>query len=128
VERAQEWEWSSLGLRDGESKEGLRLADGPVAIPRNWGRLVNVMPGERDLAKLGNAIRRGCPFGPDEWVGKMAERLGLEGTLRPRGRPKQLGDGGVKVRGTAAGERNKGGRPKTSINKWTRGLLKNPVP
>jgi len=122
VERSQEWEWSSLSLRDAADKDGLRLAAGPVELPRNWGRLVNVLPGETDLAGLRNAMQRGCPFGPEDWVRKTAGRLGLEGTLRPRGRPKGSTKEGSVVRGAGGKARNKGGRPKTSINKRTRSL------
>jgi hypothetical protein len=47
------------------------------------------------LARLREAVRRDCPFGADGWVRETAGRLGVESTLRPRGRPR-------KVRPTAA--------------------------
>jgi len=122
VERSQEWEWSSLALRDGAEKGGLRVAAGPVEIPRNWGRLVNVMPGESDLAALENAIRRGCPFGAEDWVRTTAGRLGLDGTLRPRGRPKGSTKEGSVARGAGMNKRGKAGRPKKSTNNETRSL------
>jgi len=88
VDRSQEWPWSSLRLRDGGENGVVTLSDGPLALPENWANLVNVLPNETDLAKLNNAIRRGCPLGDDDWVRQTAARLKLETTLRPRGRPK----------------------------------------
>ena len=36
---------------------------------------------------LRQAIRRGSPLGGEQWQQRIAKRLGLESTLRPRGRP-----------------------------------------
>ena len=33
------------------------------------------------------AIRRGSPLGGAQWQHRLAKRIGLESTLRPRGRP-----------------------------------------
>ena len=35
------------------------------------------------------SIRRGQPLGTDDWRASTAARLGLDSTLRPRGRPKK---------------------------------------
>jgi putative transposase len=35
-----------------------------------------------------HSINRGTPFGAADWVGKTATALGLESSLRPRGRPR----------------------------------------
>ena len=35
------------------------------------------------------AVQRGRPVGTAAWVAKAATRLGPEGTLRPRGRPRK---------------------------------------
>ena len=43
---------------------------------------------EADAVKL--SIERNRPFGTDDWVQSTAERLGLESTIRNRGRPKKL--------------------------------------
>ena len=42
---------------------------------------------EAELEALRRAVVRGCPYGGGGWVDKTARRLGLEATLRPRGRP-----------------------------------------
>jgi putative transposase len=36
-------------------------------------------------------VLRGSPFGSEDWQKRIAKRLGLEYTLRPRGRPKKKG-------------------------------------
>ena len=42
---------------------------------------------EAEEEALATAIDRGQPFGEPTWVTRIAERRGLESTLRPRGRP-----------------------------------------
>ncbi len=44
---------------------------------------------ERVDAKLQNCIKRRNPFGNDRWIQLAAQKLGLEMTLRPRGRPRK---------------------------------------
>ena len=39
---------------------------------------------------LRRSVARGCPFGDDRWQNAMAGELGLEWTLRPRGRPTKI--------------------------------------
>jgi putative transposase len=39
------------------------------------------------LARLREAVKRGSPFGSDAWRENAARKLGLESTIRPRGRP-----------------------------------------
>jgi hypothetical protein len=34
-------------------------------------------------------VRGGCPYADEAWVADVAMQLGLEVTLRPRGRPKK---------------------------------------
>lgn len=42
-----------------------------------------------DLKKLENCMRRGCPYGHENWIDKVVKEMDLESTLRPRGRPKK---------------------------------------
>ena len=88
VQSSKDWQWSSLAIRQGKKKEGLVLSNGPMALPKNWLGLVDILSKETDLKKLENCIRRGSPCGSDVWVTRTANRLELESTLRPRGRPK----------------------------------------
>jgi len=42
-----------------------------------------------ELEALRRSVQRGCPFGDESWSAQAVRRLGLEATLRPRGRPKK---------------------------------------
>ena len=122
VEAAEDWEWSSLAIRNGADKGGLKLAKSPVRIPQNWGELVNVLPNETDVVKLKNAITRGCPFGSDAWVAKTARDLGLEVTLKPLGRPRIDPNVKVKRRKREGQVVRSRGRPQKSTINGTRSL------
>lgn len=50
---------------------------------------VNRAMSEAELAAIRQCIVRGAPFGADDWTRKTATKLGLESSLRPRGRPKK---------------------------------------
>jgi putative transposase len=86
--RAENWAWSSLSWRPTGKRPAI-LSDGPVRIPRNWVSLVNKPQTEAEVAAMKRSLERGAPFGSDRWVGRIARRLGLESTLRPRGRPRK---------------------------------------
>ncbi len=83
VKSAEAWRWSDLARRD------LPLADWPVDRPRGWARLVNAAMKDIDASAVERSMTRGTPFGSPTWVKRAAERLGLESTLRSRGRPKK---------------------------------------
>jgi putative transposase len=59
----------------------------PPFLPPDWAAHVQVPHTEAELATLRRCAARGAPFGADAWVVPTAARLGLEYTLRPRGRP-----------------------------------------
>ncbi len=59
----------------------------------NWIEHVNEPLTKGELEAIRRSIRRGRPLGDSEWTEKIARRLGLETTLRPRGRPKELDNG-----------------------------------
>jgi putative transposase len=89
VEEAEAWRWSSLWrwLRGDEQQRRL-LAAWPVARPGHWLRWVNRVELKGDLAALRQATQRGNPFGEPTWMARTVRKLGLETTLRPRGRPR----------------------------------------
>ena len=89
VERAEAWDWTSLKLRRDKAPPEF-LAPGPVELPRNWRQLVNKPLAEAELTALRNSVNRGAPFGSHEWIGKTAKKLGLESSIRPRGRPRKM--------------------------------------
>jgi putative transposase len=89
VERAEDWRWSSLAWR-AKARRPAMLAKWPVPCPRNWVEHVNTPQTEAELEALQRSIDRGSPFGDERWQRRVANRLGLEASLRPRGRPKKL--------------------------------------
>ena len=90
VDRAEEWRWSSLWRRVQRDPKLVEfLSEWPVERPRGWVKWVNGPDKAADLEDLRCSAQRGRPFGGEAWVVRIAKRLGLESTLRPRGRPKQ---------------------------------------
>jgi len=90
VVRAEQWQWSSLwrwARNDPRLVEF--LAEWPVERPRHWLQWVNETERETELDDLRCSVQRGRPFGSEDWVVRMARRLGLESALHPRGRPKR---------------------------------------
>ncbi len=55
--------------------------------PQNWLATVNRLMGEEVLQDVRQSITRGVPLGNKAWKTRVANRLGLDITLRPRGRP-----------------------------------------
>ena len=73
----------------GDAEERTLLAPWPVPRPRNWAAQVNRPQTEGELAAIRRAIARGNPLGDERWTQRTVDKLGLESTLRPRGRPKK---------------------------------------
>ena len=89
VKRAEQWQWSSLWRwAQGDPKLLAFLSDWPVKRPRQWVGWVNRAETASELEHLRCSAQRGRPFGNQSWVVRIAKRLSLESTLRPRGRPK----------------------------------------
>jgi putative transposase len=88
VRRAEDWQWSSLAARLAGATE-TPLHASPVKLPRNWRELVNRPQTEAEIAAVRRSIERGTPLGGERWQQRTAERLGLEQTLHPRGRPRK---------------------------------------
>ena len=88
VRRSENWPWSSLRSRLPGADDSL-LARPPVALPTNWLELVHEPQSEPEVAALRASIDRGTPFGSQTWQRRAAKHLGLESTLRPRGRPRK---------------------------------------
>ena len=69
------------------------LVDGPVMKPDSWTRFVSGVKTEVELKARRQSVERGTPFGDSDWQAETADQLGLESSLRPRGRPRlDLGD------------------------------------
>lgn len=89
VSRAEAWRWGSLWNWSG-GKSIIQLSPWPVPRLPNWIERVNQAIGAKEQEKLRQSMRRGSPFGDEQWVGSTARRLNLESTLRPRGRPRRF--------------------------------------
>ena len=90
VRRAEDWRWSSLWRREQrDGKLRVFLSEWPVGRPSNWVWRLNQPETAAELEVLRCSVQRGRPFGNERWQGRIATRLGLESTLRARGRPKR---------------------------------------
>jgi putative transposase len=89
VTRAESWCWSSLGYASRRDPAFPILSDWPLARPTDWLEIVNRPQSEEELKALRRSVNCGCPFGDAAWVAMTAGCLGLESTLRHRGRPKR---------------------------------------
>ncbi|MCH7701028.1 MAG: transposase [Planctomycetes bacterium] len=87
VPRAQEWEWSSVRWWRRRDRPSF-LDHGPLIRPVDWVRRVNRPETEAELDALRVSVTRSAPFGRQAWQARTAAQLGLEATLRPRGRPR----------------------------------------
>ena len=86
VERAQDWQWASLRWWQRRDRPTF-LCPGPIDRSAGWVACVNRPQTDKELASVRSSLQRGTPFGSDRWQRRTARRLGLECTLRPRGRP-----------------------------------------
>ena len=90
VARAEQWRWSSLWRRVSGSAEQRRILSAwPLPMPRSWKTLVNEPQTEGELEAIRRSVSRSQPYGKDDWVKATAKQLGLESTLRSRGRPRK---------------------------------------
>ena len=88
VRKAELWRWSSLWRREsGVGADRDILSSWPVPQPRRWLEIVNRAQTTKEEEAVRAAIQRGRPVGTEAWVAKAVRQLGLEATLRPRGRP-----------------------------------------
>ncbi len=89
IELAEVWQWSSAYARRQpvDERQWLAIPEDP-ALPRNWRSRVNKVETEEELTSIRHSVRRGLPFGDDQWTRSSSVRLGLETTTRPKGRPK----------------------------------------
>ncbi len=86
TERAEDWRWSSLPAWRRKDRPPF-LHEGPVDRGPSWVADVNRPMTPAEEADLRKCVNRCTPFGAPRWQQTTALRLGLESTLRPRGRP-----------------------------------------
>ena len=77
-----EWAWSSLCRAE--------LTDPlPVESPMAWAEVIEESLTAQELTVLRECVNRQRPYGTPQWQTQVARGLGLETTMRPRGRPKK---------------------------------------
>jgi putative transposase len=87
VARAEDWKWSSLpGWLSGDE---LLWQGEAVVRDERWLERVNEPLSVGDLQRLRLSVERGQLYGEESWAKETARRLGLESTLRARGRPRK---------------------------------------
>ena len=69
------------------SGDAIRLA---CAHSKRLVTKVNAARTPAEVEALRKCIARGVPCGEERWTERIAKRLGLESSLRPRGRPKNV--------------------------------------
>jgi putative transposase len=90
VERAEDWQWSSLWTRCNEKERRSELLQPwPVTPSDNYIQWVNEPQSSEDLEEIRTCTIRSRPYGDDLWRLQTAQQLGIEMTLRPRGRPQK---------------------------------------
>ena len=90
VPRAEDWRWGSLWRHvHGSADQKGMLSVWPLPRPRQWKSLVNKPQTDGELEALRRCVNLGQPFGSEKWIEQTARNLGLESTLRPRGRPRK---------------------------------------
>jgi len=101
VRRSTDWPWGSAAVRSDTGDAGMhRLllpdADWPAERRADWKEWIDQPQSSAEEAALRRSIIRGQPFGEEQWVATTAATLGLQSTLRPRGRPKKKSEGDSK--------------------------------
>ncbi len=86
---AERWLWSSVRSRLGLVLRPEWLVDGPLHLPSDYVTWLNEPATAAEAERIRKSVERGTPYGAEEWQERIAHQLGLESTLRPRGRPKK---------------------------------------
>ena len=68
------------------------LSEWPIPCPRQWLQRVNQPQSDAEVSAMRRSVNRGAPLGDSDWTQRIVKRLGLEVTIRPRGRPKLVAD------------------------------------
>lgn len=88
VRRAEDWRWGSLWrLVHAKGERAPEINPWPLVRPSDWLLYVNQPTDAVEVEALRRCAQGGRPYGVPTWVESVAQQLGLECTLRPRGRP-----------------------------------------
>ena len=87
VDSAGDWKWSSHGERLGEKSRDITDSP-PLDLPEDWRTYVDMPLTGGELERLRQSVNRQSPYGNGPWQSQVCEELGLESTIRPKGRPR----------------------------------------
>lgn len=94
VDRADAWQWSSAWRYEHAENEAKQLlAAWPIERPRNWRKRVDRAETQSELQTMRRCVQRAQPYGSKNWSDRIVKRLGLEWTVRRRGRPRKIETG-----------------------------------
>lgn len=85
VEQAEQWPWGSLNWRV-RNRIPEWLLEPPGGVPSDWRHRVNMPQTAAEETAVTSSVNRQRPYGSEQWVTATAARLGLEHSLRNRGR------------------------------------------
>ena len=88
VRKPERWRWSSAG-KEVAGLERPRIEPGPMARGGDWLQSLQEPLTAEELAAVRHSVVRGTPFGDPKWQQRIVTQLGLESTMRPRGRPRK---------------------------------------
>ena len=93
VQRAEDWRWGSLWrVLRGRADQPPCIHPWPVTRPTDWLDYVNRPAEAAEIDAVRCSARRSAPYGDEAWARDMADQLGLQSSLRPRGRPARQKD------------------------------------
>jgi REP-associated tyrosine transposase len=95
VADASEYPWSSYRAHGRGDANALlsplvtyeQLSPTPAARQRKWREKVHRPMKEAATAAVRRSVETGLPYGNPQWVTRLADKLDLDLTIRPRGRP-----------------------------------------
>ena len=86
VASAKDWVWSSHSERVGTGGKNL-IRSLSLSIPVEWTDYVDTPLTVEELEKVRRSVTRQAPYGGTKWQEQISKQLGIETTMRPRGRP-----------------------------------------
>lgn len=98
VERAEDYRWSSYRVHGLGSADELvdplvsyeQIAPNAKGRQAKWAQRVHEPLAEPQLEAIRRSVNRGLPYGEEAWLKRLALRLKLDLTTRPRGRPRKI--------------------------------------
>lgn len=86
LERAQDWRWGSLWVREyGTPEQKALLREWPTPRPAAWALRVNAVTTKKEQSRWELSLSRSRPFGDDGWTAQTVKKLELEHTVRGEG-------------------------------------------